>query len=73
MIEPNVQGGGGRSMRVALVEDDPLLRKEIHYHLKQQGFIVYALDCGASLDQLLLTEPIDALVLDLNLPGFKNI
>jgi DNA-binding response OmpR family regulator len=69
MIEPNVQGGGGRSMRVALVEDDPLLRKEIHFHLKQQGFIVYALDCGASLDQLLLTEPIDALVLDLNLPG----
>jgi DNA-binding response OmpR family regulator len=56
-------------LRIALVEDDPLLRKEIHYHLKQQGFVVYALDSGVSLDQLLLTEPIDALVLDLNLPG----
>lgn len=56
-------------LRIALVEDDRLLRKEIHYHLKQQGFVVYALDSGVSLDQLLLTEPIDALVLDLNLPG----
>ncbi len=56
-------------MRIALVEDDPLLRKEIHYHLKSQGFLVFAVDGGTSLDQLLMTEPIDALVLDLSLPG----
>ena len=69
MIGENTSALAVQSLRVALVEDDPLLRKEIHYHLKQQGFIVYALDSGLSLDQLLLTEPIDALVLDLNLPG----
>jgi len=28
-------------IRVALVEDDPLLRKEIHFHLKQQAFLVF--------------------------------
>jgi DNA-binding response OmpR family regulator len=69
MIGGNTSALAVQSLRIALVEDDPLLRKEIHYHLKQQGFIVYALDSGLSLDQLLLTEPIDALVLDLNLPG----
>lgn len=60
-------------MRVALVEDDPLLRKEIHYHLKQQGFLVFAVNSGRSLDDLLITEPIDALVLDLTLPGEDGI
>jgi DNA-binding response OmpR family regulator len=60
-------------MRVALVEDDPLLRKEIHYHLKQHGFLVFAVNSGRSLDDLLITEPIDALVLDLSLPGEDGI
>ena len=60
-------------MRVALVEDDPLLRKEIHYHLKQQGFLVFAVNSGRSLDDLLISEPIDALVLDLTLPGEDGI
>jgi DNA-binding response OmpR family regulator len=69
MTEQTITSSSPYALRIALVEDDPLLRKEIHYHLKQQGFIVYALNSGVSLDQLLLTEPIDALVLDLNLPG----
>ncbi len=60
-------------MRIALVEDDPLLRKEIHYHLKQHGFSVFAVNSGRSLDDLLITEPIDALVLDLSLPGEDGI
>jgi DNA-binding response OmpR family regulator len=60
-------------IRVALVEDDPLLRKEIHFHLKQQGFLVFAVQNGKSLDELLMTEPLDALVLDLSLPGEDGI
>jgi DNA-binding response OmpR family regulator len=60
-------------IRVALVEDDPLLRKEIHFHLKQQGFLVFAVQSGKSLDELLMTEPLDALVLDLSLPGEDGI
>ena len=59
--------------RVALVEDDPLLRKELHFHLKQQGFLVFAVQNGKSLDELLMTEPLDALVLDLSLPGEDGI
>lgn len=60
-------------IRVALVEDDPLLRKEIHFNLKQQGFLVFAVQNGKSLDELLMTEPLDALVLDLSLPGEDGI
>lgn len=60
-------------IRVALVEDDPLLRKEMHFHLKQQGFLVFAVQSGKSLDELLMTEPLDALVLDLSLPGEDGI
>jgi DNA-binding response OmpR family regulator len=60
-------------IRVALVEDDPLLRKEIHFHLKQQGFLVFAVQNGKSLDELLMTEPLDTLVLDLSLPGEDGI
>jgi len=60
-------------MRIALIEDDPLLRKEIHFHLKQVGFIVFAVSNGKSLDELLTTEPIDALVLDLTLPGEDGV
>lgn len=60
-------------VRVALVEDDPLLRKELHFHLKQQGFIVFAVQNGKSLDELLMTEPLDALVLDLSLPSEDGI
>jgi len=69
MIDHTATDDVPKSLRIALVEDDPLLRKEMHYHLKQQGFVVYALDRGSSLDELLLTEPIDTLILDLNLPG----
>lgn len=60
-------------VRVALVEDDPLLRKELHFHLKQQGFITFAVQNGKSLDELLMTEPLDVLVLDLSLPGEDGI
>ena len=69
MIDETTTNNSSQSLRVALVEDDPLLRKEMHYHLKQQGFLVYAVDRGSSLDELLLTEPIDTVVLDLNVPG----
>ncbi len=56
-------------VRIALVEDDALLRKELFYHLKQADFQVFAVSNGRSLDELLITEPIDIFVLDLTLPG----
>jgi len=56
-------------MRIAVVEDDPLLRQEIALHLKKIGFTAFELNNGKGLDDLLSSEIIDALILDLNLPG----
>ena len=56
-------------MRIAVVEDDPLLRQEITRYLKKIGFTAFELNNGKGLDDLLSSEVIDALILDLNLPG----
>lgn len=56
-------------VRIALVEDDFLLRNEIFFHLKECGFQVFAVSNGNSLDELLITEPIDIFILDLTLSG----
>jgi DNA-binding response OmpR family regulator len=56
-------------MRIAVVEDDPLLRQEIVLHLEKIGFTAFELNNGKGLDDLLSSEIIDALILDLNLPG----
>ena len=56
-------------MRVAVIEDDPLLAQEIVHHLQKKGFAVFGINNGKALDDLLTSEAIDALVLDLNLPG----
>lgn len=55
--------------KVAIVEDDSNLREEIAHYLKFKGFNVYEANSGISLDDLLVTQHIDVLVLDLNLPG----
>ena len=56
-------------MRIAIVEDDTLLRQEMAHHLRKIGFLVFELNSGIALDDLLTAEYIDILVLDLNLPG----
>jgi len=56
-------------MKIAIVEDDSLLRQEIAHHLGQTGFDVFELHNGKALDDLLRYQAVDALILDLNLPG----
>lgn len=60
-------------IRIALVEDDALLRKEIFHHLKETGFQVFELSNGQALDDLLMTEKIDIFILDLMLPGENGL
>ena len=62
-----------RDIRIALVEDDSLLRKEIFHHLKETGFQVFELSNGQALDALLMTEHIDIFILDLMLPGESGL
>lgn len=55
-------------LRIAVVEDYPILREQLEFHLRSEGHDVYAVDCGEDLDHVLLEVPVDILILDLNLP-----
>ena len=57
------------TMRILLVEDDPLLGDGLTIGLRQSGFTVDWLQDGKAADQALQTEHVDLLVLDLGLPG----
>lgn len=55
--------------KIALIEDDANLREELAHFFSTRDFEVYEANSGISLDDLLVTQQIDVLVLDLNLPG----
>ena len=54
------------SLRVAIVEDDRLLRQEIELHLTANDFSVVGVPSAAALDYLTQSEPIDLFIIDLN-------
>lgn len=58
-----------QSLRVAIVEDDRLLRQEIELHLTANDFSVVGVSSASALDDLTQSEPIDLFIIDLNLPG----
>ncbi len=56
-------------IRLAIVEDDAILREELAIFLSLQGHEVLTANSGRGLDDLLLGATVDVVVLDLNLPG----
>ncbi len=56
-------------IRVAIVEDDAILREELAWYLSLNGCEVLEANSGPGLDDLLPRTPVDVVVLDLNLPG----
>ena len=57
------------AMRIAIVEDDAILREELAYFLGENGFLVSQVNNGSSLDELLMFENIKLIILDVSLPG----
>lgn len=57
------------AIRVALVEDDTILREEIGHFLRRQGFEVFEFISGVALVQEVRRLHLGLLVLDVNLPG----
>jgi DNA-binding response OmpR family regulator len=57
------------SPKVAIIEDDAILREELSQFLQSYQFQVFEANNGLSLFDLLLQEKIDVIILDLNLPG----
>lgn len=56
-------------VRIVIVEDDSILREELRHFLEDHDFVVFEASLGISLDELLAEEPIDLILLDINLPG----
>lgn len=59
-------------IRVALVEDDLILREEIGHFLRQQGLTVCDFMDGQALFTHLHAHATDLVVLDVNLPGMSG-
>lgn len=57
------------NIRLAIVEDDVMLREELSHFLRGYGCTVFEANSGISMDELLMRNPVDLLILDLNLPG----
>jgi|SRR5690606_6395138 len=56
-------------MRVLLAEDDAALREQLRGALMEAGYVVDAVSDGIDAAHLGASEPLDAAVLDLGLPG----
>ena len=60
-------------MRILLVEDEPTLRAQLRAGLTEAGYVVDATDNGREAQFLGETEPFDAVILDLGLPGIDGL
>lgn len=61
------------TIRLAIVEDDLILREELSHFLRAYGVVVFEANSGLTLDELLMRQTVDLLILDLNLPGQKGL
>jgi DNA-binding response OmpR family regulator len=59
--------------RLVIVEDDALLRQEIALHLGGYGFVVEEANSGSALNDLILREPSNFFIIDINLPVESGI
>lgn len=56
-------------MRILVVEDDVLLGQGIAEGLKQENYAVDLINNGEQAEQAMMSEPYDAVVMDIGLPG----
>jgi len=56
------------SPRIAIVDDDPLLRELLINYLSGQGYVALPCDGGSSLRALFASSPPDCVILDLVMP-----
>lgn len=60
-------------MRILIVEDDKTIATNLYDYLQGRGHVVDAAADGVTGLHLAVTQPFDAIVLDLNLPGMDGI
>lgn len=60
------------SLRIAVIEDDAILREELSHFLRGNNHLVTELVTGFGLEELLREKNFDVIILDLNLPGLSG-
>jgi len=60
-------------MRVLIVEDDPIQSRRLQSDLKDNGYVVHALDNGLEAEALLGVEEFALAIFDVNLPGMSGL
>ena len=60
-------------MRILIVEDEPLLASRLATTCRTRGYVVDVATDGERGDLLASTEPYDAVILDLGLPGIDGL
>lgn len=59
--------------RILIIEDEPLLRKNIAISLRREGYEVMEANNGAEAWKILNVSSIDLLILDIGLPDYDGI
>ena len=60
-------------MRVLVIEDERVLREQIHDYLAGLGFAVDSASTGAEGEYMIKEYTLDVVILDLGLPDFSGI
>jgi PAS domain S-box-containing protein len=69
---PAAAGVHTRGARVLVVDDEPLVRDVVCRMLVDVGYVAHAASDGPAALALLGSEPVDAVVLDLSMPGMSG-
>ena len=56
-------------MRILIVEDDPMIGASLRGYLRGQAYAADWIEDGEAAASALATQPYDAVILDLGLPG----
>lgn len=57
------------AINILVVDDEPEIRDMLQEYLELRGYNVAALDGGAALREAVATQPVDIVLLDINMPG----
>ena len=70
MENPTKKNDG--SARILVIDDEPQIRKFLNISLRAQGHHVLEADCGSAGLQVLATQTVDLVILDLGLPDLDG-
>jgi two-component system KDP operon response regulator KdpE len=58
--------------RVLIVDDDPQIRRAVQTSLRARGYVVFSAASGEAALDVLATDAVDLVILDLSLPGIDG-